>query len=632
MASPDWRSPRGFIPSRHPTTRRRCRRSLPNERTPTPPTRMAAALSSRVTLRAAPVVRGAKASKAAATTRPTRSLATRAAIADLPKENKDTKVLVVGGTGYIGKFVVRELCAQGYDVTAFVREKSGIGGKTDAGARRCSRRHRQVWAVGSVDSIRRRLRLRLRRRRRASRRAPAASRTAGTSTTRPPRTSSTSRGEGRQALRPPLRHLRAEAAADVPGGEAQVRGGAPIRAGHQLLHRPPHRVLQVLAGQVESVQKGGPYVMFGDGQLASCKPISERDLAKYMAECIRDASLENKVLPIGGPGKAMSALEQGTMLFDILGMEPKFVKVPIEVMDGVIKILDTFAGFFANMRDAAEFGKIGRYYAAESMLVLDEETKYDAAATPSSAPTPQGFLQEGVGGGSRGAGARRRTSSRRRTEHRRDERDRDETDKEARFDRVPICEEWEESRRGVFPRRRNRRFFLDIGRRPSTSSDTVTRPSRPSRRSPSVPSRTTVCVRPPPALSLATAAAFPLVAQRLVRSSSPLAIRSPPLCEIETRSRRRLAPAPRGSAKSSSPANTPRDVVCNTSASASGRAAAARARLSASKQNACVATAGVAFSSSVGSATGPTSGCAQVAAHKRRAWERRRRGGRRTRR
>ena len=35
-------------------------------------------------------------------------------------------------------------------------------------------------------------------------------------------------------------------------------------------------------GQVESVQKGGPYVMFGDGQLASCKPISEKDLAKYM--------------------------------------------------------------------------------------------------------------------------------------------------------------------------------------------------------------------------------------------------------------------------------------------------------------------------------------------------------------
>ena len=26
------------------------------------------------------------------------------------------------------------------------------------------------------------------------------------------------------------------------------------------------------------------------------------------------------------------------MLFDILGKEPKFIKVPIEIMDGVIKV------------------------------------------------------------------------------------------------------------------------------------------------------------------------------------------------------------------------------------------------------------------------------------------------------
>ena len=61
-----------------------------------------------------------------------RAVTPRASLADLPKEIKDTKVLVVGGTGYIGKFVERELCAQGYDVTALVREKSGIGGKTSA--------------------------------------------------------------------------------------------------------------------------------------------------------------------------------------------------------------------------------------------------------------------------------------------------------------------------------------------------------------------------------------------------------------------------------------------------------------------------------------------------------------------
>ena len=35
-------------------------------------------------------------------------------------------------------------------------------------------------------------------------------------------------------------------------------------------------------------------------------------------------------------------------------------------------------------RDAAEFGKIGRYYAAESMLVMDQASgEYDASTTPS---------------------------------------------------------------------------------------------------------------------------------------------------------------------------------------------------------------------------------------------------------
>lgn len=52
----------------------------------------------------------------------------------------------------------------------------------------------------------------------------------------------------------------------------------------------PARVQTLTAGvlerQVESVKSGGPYVMFGDGQLCACKPISEADLASYMADCI----------------------------------------------------------------------------------------------------------------------------------------------------------------------------------------------------------------------------------------------------------------------------------------------------------------------------------------------------------
>lgn len=45
------------------------------------------------------------------------------------RENKDVRVLVVGPTGYIGKFVTKELIRRGYNVVAFAREKSGIKGK-----------------------------------------------------------------------------------------------------------------------------------------------------------------------------------------------------------------------------------------------------------------------------------------------------------------------------------------------------------------------------------------------------------------------------------------------------------------------------------------------------------------------
>ena len=48
------------------------------------------------------------------------------------------------------------------------------------------------------------------------------------------------------------------------------------------------------------VKTGKPYVMFGDGRLASCKPISERDLAAFIADCVQHADKANTVLPIGG--------------------------------------------------------------------------------------------------------------------------------------------------------------------------------------------------------------------------------------------------------------------------------------------------------------------------------------------
>ena len=124
--------------------------------------------------------------------------------------------------------------------------------------------------------------------------------------------------------------------------------------------------------------------MFGGGELASCKPISETDLASFMADCISDASKANQVLPIGGPGSALSAKQQGELLFRALKRTPRMLSVPIALMDGPIALLEGVAKLFPGIQDTAEFARIGRYYASESMLVWDDARQcYDADATPS---------------------------------------------------------------------------------------------------------------------------------------------------------------------------------------------------------------------------------------------------------
>jgi divinyl chlorophyllide a 8-vinyl-reductase len=141
----------------------------------------------------------------------------------------------------------------------------------------------------------------------------------------------------------------------------------------------PTAYFKSLSGQVARVQKGKPFLIFGDGALTACKPISDQDLASYLADCLEDTRLQNAILPIGGPSPAMTPRQQGEALFQLLDKEPRFRKVPVAMMNAIIFVLSVL-GF----KDKAELARIGRYYATESMLVWDVAAqKYDADATPS---------------------------------------------------------------------------------------------------------------------------------------------------------------------------------------------------------------------------------------------------------
>jgi divinyl chlorophyllide a 8-vinyl-reductase len=120
-------------------------------------------------------------------------------------------------------------------------------------------------------------------------------------------------------------------------------------------------------------------------QLTACKPISDDDLGDYLASCLRNTDCHNRILPIGGPGPAITPLQQGEKLFAVLGKPPRYTHVPVKMMDVIIGVLSLLGRIIPTLADKAEFARIGRYYATESMLVWDAQAgRYDADATPST--------------------------------------------------------------------------------------------------------------------------------------------------------------------------------------------------------------------------------------------------------
>jgi len=147
----------------------------------------------------------------------------------------------------------------------------------------------------------------------------------------------------------------------------------------------PTAFFKSLSGQIERVRRGKPFLVFGDGTSTACKPIGDDDLAAYLADCLDDPARRNRVLPIGGPGPAITPRQQGEALFRMMGRPARFKQVPVRLLDAIIAALDVAGRLAPGLAEKAELARIGRYYATESMLVLDPATgRYDAAATPST--------------------------------------------------------------------------------------------------------------------------------------------------------------------------------------------------------------------------------------------------------
>lgn len=308
--------------------------------------------------------------------------------ADAPSPTS-RRVFVIGGSGTIGRATVRALLRRGHEVVCFLRPRSGVGGRTDEAhsARLLAGATLRFGDVTSGASL--------------SNEGFGGERFDVLVSCLASRT-----GVPADAWAIDHRaHVEALAAAKSAGVTQVVLLSAicvqkPMLAFQQAklafeqeltasgltwsIVRPT-AFFKSLSGQVDRVRRGQPFLVFGDGTLTACKPISDDDLADYLAGCLDDPARRNRVLPIGGPGEALTPRQQGEMLFELLGRPPRFRPVPVALLDVIVTVLGTLGRGLPSLAAKAELARIGRYYATESMLVWDAaKGRYDADATPST--------------------------------------------------------------------------------------------------------------------------------------------------------------------------------------------------------------------------------------------------------
>ncbi len=306
--------------------------------------------------------------------------------AQTPKSRRGKRVLLLGATGTIGRATVRALINEGYEVVCFVRSQTGLGKPQIMDTLRClegaelrfgdvtdptsfEKNGLQGEAFDALVTC-------LASRTGAPEDAWAIDYRANSSALKAALAAGIEQVVLLSAIcvqKPLLAFQKAKLAF-----EAEL-----IASGLTYSIVRPTAFFKSLSGQVDRVRQGKPYIIFDDGRLTACKPISDGDLARYIVRCLYDETLWNRVLPIGGPGPAINPREQGEALCRMLGRRPVFRQVPTWFLSSIASGLRPLSVVSPRLAVKAELARIGYYYATQSMLVLDPVSRtYAAELTP----------------------------------------------------------------------------------------------------------------------------------------------------------------------------------------------------------------------------------------------------------
>jgi divinyl chlorophyllide a 8-vinyl-reductase len=226
--------------------------------------------------------------------------------------NSDKTVIVAGATGYIGRAVVEESVKRGYNTVALVRSKAKL--ETDEGI--AAYRNAFAGAIVMECDVEN----------------PAALNTLMAHMDIPVDTVIS-------CLASPIGTKKEAYAIDYQASLNCLDAGAAVNARHFVLlsafccRRPllqlqqaklkleaklqeqsqltysiirPTAFFKSVSGQLEAIQGGAPYVLFGDGAVTRCNPIAECELAEFMLDSLTNPDKCNKILNVGGPDEPLT--------------------------------------------------------------------------------------------------------------------------------------------------------------------------------------------------------------------------------------------------------------------------------------------------------------------------------------
>jgi divinyl chlorophyllide a 8-vinyl-reductase len=113
------------------------------------------------------------------------------------------------------------------------------------------------------------------------------------------------------------------------------------------------------------VKHGRPYRIFDHGEYALSNPIAREDLSEFLVNALFDPEQYSRVLPVGGPWVAdnvVSIRSAGEMMFEVLGREPQWEVEALTAWDAKTRRLRRMGKVYPAMRNVAFYLDAAKYW------------------------------------------------------------------------------------------------------------------------------------------------------------------------------------------------------------------------------------------------------------------------------